>query len=78
MDTILKCKIKYSNSSLELPVKNKKPTINVFTRFVTKNSFVKLSYNLEIYMKTNTDVIDKKPPTIFIKTALIFVQILKI
>lgn len=58
-----------SNSSSDHTTKNKKTSKNASAPFVTKNSFAELSNEQEeINMEINTDVTDKKPPPIFIKT----------
>lgn len=66
-----------SNSSSKLPTKNKKPTNNASTQFITKNSFSELSNDQEINMETNTDDIENRLTPIFIKTTLMFVKTIK-
>lgn len=56
-------------------LKQKSKTTNNFsTQFTTRNRFAELSYeDQDINMEINTDITEKKIPTIFIKTINIFV-----
>lgn len=64
-------KRKNSNSSPVLQTKNIKASNNTSTQFTSKNRFAELSNeDQDINMEINTDITDKKPPPIFIKTLI--------